>query len=224
LVWIADRAAGSDPTTSSELRSHVTPDGDFPVSRACVNSVIGRHSRTFCKMKSWPQEAERLEIPRCFVHGTLPCLTKFVQDPPTELAFNLAPVAIFDWKDRHGPSLFEHTEFPRVPFRSRQLCFVRDYAREVMFGKTKFKEALFDALDGKSWCEVGLRENDFLHFWWNVQKRSGMYVFRTQVRNELISLANFFMHPYNSEVLIEVGFDFEEPKQFPWNAAVHFVK
>jgi hypothetical protein len=32
------------------------------------------------------------------------------------------------------------------------------------------------------------------------------------------------MHPYNSDVLIEVAFNFKEPKQFPWNAAVHSVK
>jgi hypothetical protein len=51
-----------------------------------------------------------------------------------------------------------------------------------------------------------------------------MSVFRTQVRDELIILANFFMHPYNSDVLTEVGLDWEEPKQFPWTAAVHSVK
>jgi hypothetical protein len=91
-------------------------------------------------------------------------------------------------------------------------------------GKTELKEALFEALDGKGWREVRLRENDFFHFVRNVRRRSGMYIFKTPLRDELILLANFFMHPYNSDVLIEVGFNFEEPKQFPWNAAVHPVK
>jgi hypothetical protein len=44
------------------------------------------------------------------------------------------------------------------------------------------------------------------------------------VHDECIILADFFMHPYNSDILIEVGFHFDEPKQLPWNAAVHFVK
>jgi hypothetical protein len=35
------------------------------------------------------------------------------------------------FSERDGRSLFEHTEFPTIPFRSHQLYFLRDYAREV---------------------------------------------------------------------------------------------
>jgi hypothetical protein len=96
LVWIADRVAGSHPITSTELQEHVTLDYDFPVRRACVNSFIGRHSSAFSQVKSSPQEAEGFQIPRSFLYETLSCLTRFGQGLPTELAFDLVPVAISD--------------------------------------------------------------------------------------------------------------------------------
>jgi hypothetical protein len=36
------------------------------------------------------------------------------------------------FSERDVRSLFEHTEFPRIPFRSHQLCFLRDSARGVI--------------------------------------------------------------------------------------------
>jgi hypothetical protein len=51
-------------------------------------------------MKSSPEEAERFEIPRCFLDETLSCRTKFAQGRPTEFTFNLAEIEIFDWDDR----------------------------------------------------------------------------------------------------------------------------
>jgi hypothetical protein len=35
------------------------------------------------------------------------------------------------FSERGVRSLFEHTEFPTIPFRSHQLSFLRDYARDV---------------------------------------------------------------------------------------------
>jgi hypothetical protein len=100
LVWIAALAARSHPTASTKLQEYVARDSGFPVRRGWVNTFIGRHSGALCKMKKPPQEAERLEIPRCFLDETVSCLTKFVQARPTELTFNLVPVPISDWE--HG--------------------------------------------------------------------------------------------------------------------------
>jgi hypothetical protein len=50
---------------------------------------MGRHIGELCKVKSSPQEAERVEIPRCFLAQKLICITQFVQDRPNDLVFNL---------------------------------------------------------------------------------------------------------------------------------------
>jgi hypothetical protein len=100
LVWIADRAARGNPTTCSEVREHVSREYEVPVTRGWVNSFICLDAEALCKVKSSPQEADRLEIPHCFVDETLSCLATFVQGRPTELVFNLDEVGISDWEDR----------------------------------------------------------------------------------------------------------------------------
>jgi hypothetical protein len=105
LVWIADRAARGNPTTRSEVREHVSREYEVPVTRGWVNSFICRHAEALCKVKSSPQEADRLEIPRCFLDETLSCLATVVQGRPTELVFNLDEVGISDWEDRKTKSV-----------------------------------------------------------------------------------------------------------------------
>jgi hypothetical protein len=61
---------------------------------------IGRHIEEICQMKSFPQEAERLEVPRCFLDQTLFCISEFVQGRPAELVFNLDEIEISEWDDR----------------------------------------------------------------------------------------------------------------------------
>jgi hypothetical protein len=61
---------------------------------------MGRHLDESCKVKSSAQEAERLEIPRCFVDQMLICVTSLVHGRPTELAFTLDEVGISEWEDR----------------------------------------------------------------------------------------------------------------------------
>jgi hypothetical protein len=58
------------------------------------------HMDKLCKIPSVPQEAQRLEVPRCFLDETVRCITHFVDGLPTELVFKLNEVRISDWEDR----------------------------------------------------------------------------------------------------------------------------
>jgi hypothetical protein len=51
-------------------------------------------------MKSSPQEAKRLEVPRCFLDQMLLCISGLVQGRPVELFFNLDEVGISELEDR----------------------------------------------------------------------------------------------------------------------------
>jgi hypothetical protein len=51
-------------------------------------------------VKHAPQEAERLEIPRCFLDQTLICITEFIYGRPAELVCHLDEVGIAEWEDR----------------------------------------------------------------------------------------------------------------------------
>jgi hypothetical protein len=63
-----------------------------------------RQTGESCQVKRFPQEAEHLEIPRCFLVQTLTCLTQFAQDCPSELVFNLDEVGISELEDRKTES------------------------------------------------------------------------------------------------------------------------
>jgi hypothetical protein len=58
--------------------------------------VHGTPSGTSMQNKGAPQEAQRLEVPRCFLDETVRCITQFVHGLPTELVFNLDEVGISD--------------------------------------------------------------------------------------------------------------------------------
>jgi hypothetical protein len=100
LAWISQHAAKSTPLTLRDIREHVTTKYDLPTTRGWVNSFIGRHIDEICQMKSSPQEAEGLEVPRCFLDQKLLCIAEFVQGRPTELVFKLDEVGISEWEDR----------------------------------------------------------------------------------------------------------------------------
>jgi hypothetical protein len=100
LAWISQHAAKSTSITRRDLRKHMTTKYDLPTTRGWVNSFIGRHIDEICQMNSSPQEAERLEVPRCFLDQTLLCISEFVQGRPAELVFNLAEVGISEQEDR----------------------------------------------------------------------------------------------------------------------------
>jgi hypothetical protein len=100
LVWIHEHAPERTPIARQDLREHVTTHYDFPITRGWVRSFMGRDIDELCKVKSSPQEAEPLEIPRCFLDQTLICITQFVRGRPTELVFNLDEVGISEWEDR----------------------------------------------------------------------------------------------------------------------------
>jgi hypothetical protein len=59
-----------------------------PHNSGWVNSFTGISVDELCKMKSSPQEAEYLEIGRCFLDWTLIRIAQFVQGRPTEFVFN----------------------------------------------------------------------------------------------------------------------------------------
>jgi hypothetical protein len=50
--------------------------------------------------ESSPQEAERFEVPHCFLDQTLLCISEFLQSRPVELVFNLDEIEISEWEDR----------------------------------------------------------------------------------------------------------------------------
>jgi hypothetical protein len=100
LAWISQQAAKRTPITRRNLREHVTTKYDLPTTRGWVNSFISRHIDEICQMKSSPQEAEHLEVPRCFLDQTLLRISEFVQSRPAELVFNLDEVGISEWADR----------------------------------------------------------------------------------------------------------------------------
>jgi hypothetical protein len=74
LAWINKCATKSRPITRRDLREHVTAEYDVPTTRGPVNSLLGRHIGEFCAARSSPQEAQRLEIPHCFLEQTLACI------------------------------------------------------------------------------------------------------------------------------------------------------
>lgn len=100
LVWIEANAAKSTAVTARDVRAHIRSHYHMPVSRGWVNSFVGRHLDRLCKAKSVPQEAQRLEVPRCFLDEIVRCLTHFVHGCVAELVFNLDEVGISDWEDR----------------------------------------------------------------------------------------------------------------------------
>jgi transposase len=68
LAWINKRATKSRPITRRDLREHVTAEYDVLTTRGWVNSFISRSIGELCVTKRSPQETQRHEIPRCFVH------------------------------------------------------------------------------------------------------------------------------------------------------------
>jgi hypothetical protein len=112
LACIHDHAAKSTPLTRRDLREHVTTHYDFRTTRRWVNSFMVRHIDEFCTVKRSPQEAEPLEIPRCFLDQTLIFITQFVQGCPTELVFDPDEVGISEWEDRETKtSIVPKSEF-----------------------------------------------------------------------------------------------------------------
>jgi hypothetical protein len=46
----------------------------------------------------------------------------------------------FGFSPRDIPFLFDHTEFPAIPFKSNQLCYFHEYARDVLNHRISTKE------------------------------------------------------------------------------------
>jgi hypothetical protein len=63
------------------------------------------HLDELCKTKSTPQEAQRVEVPRCFLNETVQYINEFVNGLPTKLIFNLDEVGISEWEDRISKSV-----------------------------------------------------------------------------------------------------------------------
>ena len=100
LLWIQENAAKSKAVTAAEIREHISVRHQLSVTRGWINSFLERHSGALCKVKRTPQEAQRLEVPRCFLEETIRCITTYVAGRATELVFNLDEVGISDWEDR----------------------------------------------------------------------------------------------------------------------------
>jgi hypothetical protein len=100
LLWITENAMKSSALTARDVREHIANRHQLSVTRGWVNSFIGRHSEELCRVKSVPQEAQRLEVPRCFLDEAIASISQSVQGRPTELVFNLDEVGISDWEDR----------------------------------------------------------------------------------------------------------------------------
>jgi hypothetical protein len=100
LQWIEHNAAKGTGVMARVVREHLSGRYKFAATRNWVNSFLGRRADRLCESKSAPQEAQRLEAPRCFLGETVRCIAQHVQGRPTELAFNLDEVGISEWEDR----------------------------------------------------------------------------------------------------------------------------
>jgi hypothetical protein len=100
LQWIEHNAAKGTAMTARDVREHLSSRYKFVATRGWVNSFLGRHADRLCKTKNAPQEAQRFEIPRCFLEETVRYIAQHVQSRPTELVFNLDEVGISEWEDR----------------------------------------------------------------------------------------------------------------------------
>jgi hypothetical protein len=69
--WIQTNAVKNKTVTLGDLREHITTNWNLPATRGWVNSFRSRHLDELCKTKSASQEAQRLEVPRCFLDETI---------------------------------------------------------------------------------------------------------------------------------------------------------
>jgi hypothetical protein len=83
-----------------DIRQHTTTNYNFPATRRWVNSFLSRHLDELGKTKSGPQEAQSLEVPRCFLDETVRYINEFVNGLPSGLIFDLDEVSILEWEDR----------------------------------------------------------------------------------------------------------------------------
>jgi hypothetical protein len=100
LQWIEHNAAKGTTVTVRDVREHLSSCSKSAAARGWVNSFLGRHADRLCKAKIGPQEAQLLEIPRCFLEETVRRIAQHVQGRPTELVFNLDEVGISEWEVR----------------------------------------------------------------------------------------------------------------------------
>jgi hypothetical protein len=105
LTGVQAQGAKSTAVTRRDIRQHVRTCYNFPAIRGLVNLFMVRHANEIYKMKSRRHEAQRLEVPRCFLLEAVWCITQFLQERPSELVFNLGEIGTSDWKDRTAKSL-----------------------------------------------------------------------------------------------------------------------
>jgi hypothetical protein len=70
LGWIQQKAEQSTPVGKTEIKDYCTTQLKVPITRACVNSFVLRHSDQIFKTKSTPQEQQRLQVSRMFLERT----------------------------------------------------------------------------------------------------------------------------------------------------------
>jgi hypothetical protein len=100
LAWIQQNHEKSLPTTGTEIRHYCSMKFNQKMTKGCVGSFIGRHLTELMETTSPRQEEPRLQVPRIFLDETIEAMKEPVHLRPSDLAFNLAQVAISDWEDR----------------------------------------------------------------------------------------------------------------------------
>jgi hypothetical protein len=70
LDWIQQNAEQSTPVSKTEIKDHCTCQLKVPITRGWVNSFVLRHPDKIIKMKSVPQEQQRLQVRRMFLERT----------------------------------------------------------------------------------------------------------------------------------------------------------
>jgi hypothetical protein len=65
-----------------------------------VGSFLSRHAAEFFETKSFPQENQRLEVPRVFLEAAIEGIRTHVQNACADLVFDLDEIGGSEWEDR----------------------------------------------------------------------------------------------------------------------------
>jgi hypothetical protein len=86
--------------TSKALLQIVREKYDPKLTKGWVNAFIGRHLDSLQVCRSWPQEDNRLTIPRAILEAHIENIRTTVAGKCAELVFNLDEVGSSEWEDR----------------------------------------------------------------------------------------------------------------------------
>jgi hypothetical protein len=84
----------------TELLNYCIATFGTAVTREWVDSFLSCHAAELFETKSFPQENQRLEVPRVFLEAAIEGIRTHVQNACADLVFNLDEIGISEWEDR----------------------------------------------------------------------------------------------------------------------------